>query len=241
MCFWPSIYCLCYFSPFIFAACLCRLCACSFTGVESSLAQLFVGGLCWEGQGPYSRHLALPASPGVSWECLCGLRCSSASGGGGDPLPLCSACFLLNAPLFTRHHLAAFACILRLAFLPTPSFDENGPHAFAFWFFLLLVHNSTQRKGKWWLTCPIIKPAGYTGTQSPPPNSAECLRSAVRLHHVIKRRKWCSQCTAPWLRAMAELATCSLLLGEKTKESEVMWQCRIWSQCWRVSWPHSIQ
>lgn len=152
MCFCPSIYFLCYFSPFIFAACLCRLRACSFTGVESSLVQLFLGGLCWERRGPPSRHLALPASPGVSCECLCGLRGSSASGGGWDPLPLCSACFLPNAPLFTRHHLAAFACILRLAFLPTPSFDENGPHTFAFSYCLCTTPH--KGKGKYDLRAP---------------------------------------------------------------------------------------
>lgn len=53
------------------------------------------------------------------------------------PLPLCSACVLLNAPLFTRHHLAAFSCISRFGFLLTPSFNGNGPHTSAFLFFLI--------------------------------------------------------------------------------------------------------
>lgn len=161
---------------------------------ELSPVQLFVGGLCWEGPGPYPGHVAFPASPGVSCDCLCSLLASPTYGDvcGVTPAQPCGLSLL--PPECTSAHspllLAAFSRISRRGLLLTPSCNETRLHTCAsLLFFLTACAQLHKKKREMTTSVPPRQPPDCTGAQSAPHNSAERLHSASALHPIITHRK----------------------------------------------------
>lgn len=112
---------------------------------ESSLGQLLGVGLCWGGaratvQADWHFPHDLEGSVGICVALASPQPAEMAVGSSPS-----GVIFLLPPELtFVQSllFLAAFSCISNFGFLPTPSFNENGLHIFAFLFFLLLLDNS---------------------------------------------------------------------------------------------------